>query len=758
MSVSKVLSIVLAMLTLGAPQAMSETYTNKLAQEKSPYLLQHAHNPVDWYPWGEEAFRKARKENKPIFLSIGYSTCHWCHVMEEESFVNPEIAKVLNEYFVAIKVDREERPDIDHIYMQATMAMTGSGGWPMSVFLTLDLKPFYAGTYFPPTDRWGRPGFLTVLNAIHQKWKNDRDHIKKSSEELTKAIQEEAAHKGVKRQTLDETVLQKAYEQFASRFDSEKGGFSEAPKFPQAHIISFLLRYWKRSKDPRALEMVEKTLQGMARGGMYDQMGGGFHRYSTDENWHVPHFEKMLYDQAVLARAYLEAYQATERPEYAQVAREIFDYVLGDMTDSEGGFYSAEDADSLPAGKAGAPDPGKPKEKREGAFYVWSHQEIETHLGTSDVEIFNYYFGVELGGNAAHDPQGEFKGKNILYVKRTLEETAKKFERTPAEINQILKQAKTKLFEIRKGRPRPHLDDKVLTDWNGLMISSLAFGSRVLGEERYMKAAQKASDFILKNSVIASPAKQGAAISGIASVASLPRNDGQGRLMHRYRDEEGSGPGVFEGYAVFANGPIDLYEATFDPHYLEEAQFFANEMIRLFWDRESGGFFFTANDAEALISRTKEIYDGAVPSGNSVAVLALFRLSRFTMDPRLETKAQEAMDAFSHQLAQYPARFSQMMMALDFVLGPTREIVISGDAQDQKLPAAVHKIYSLFLPNKVVIFHPSKGEAVKRIEAISPFLKNQPPLSGALTIYVCKNYVCNLPTSELEKLSELLVQ
>ncbi len=727
MDILKVLTIALVLSSLGIREAMpQETYTNRLAQEKSPYLLQHAHNPVDWYPWSEEAFQKARVENKPIFLSIGYSTCHWCHVMEEESFTNSDIAKILNDYFIPIKVDREERPDVDHIYMQAVMAMTGSGGWPMSVFLTPDLKPFYGGTYFPPADKWGRPGFITVLNAVHQKWASGREDLIKSSEELTKTIQTETAHQTAQSHQLDEKTLQTAYQQLESRFEQDKGGFSEAPKFPQGHILSFLLRYWKRSGEAHALQMAEKTLQEMARGGMYDQLGGGFHRYSTDAEWRVPHFEKMLYDQATLSKAYLEAYQATGKQEYAKIAREIFDYVLRDMTGPEGGFYSAEDADS-------APDSSKPNEKREGAFYVWSQEEVMPALGKEKAEVFNYYFGVKHDGNALHDPQEEFKNQNILYINHTLEETAKKFGKTQGEIEQTLTESKKILFVIREKRPRPHLDDKVLTDWNGLMISSLAFGSRVLGDTRYRDAAKKAADFLL-----------------------VKMKTKDGRLMHRYRDGHVSVSGFLEDYAFLAHGLIDLYEATFDPRYLEETQFLLKQIHLLFWDETAGGFFLSGKDAEKLIARVKDLYDGAVPSGNSIAVLSLLRVGRMTMDKQLEDWAGKTLNTFSAQLARYPSGFAQMMIALDFVIGPAQEIVIAGDENVQITQEMIREIYSGFLPNKVVILHSSSGGAMKKIEALSPFTKNQVSLNGRTTVYVCKNYVCDLPTVEIGKLKQLL--
>lgn len=707
-------------------QAEAELHTNRLIHEKSPYLLQHAHNPVDWYSWGEEAFEKAKKEDKPIFLSVGYSTCHWCHVMEEESFSNPEMAKIMNDHFVSIKVDREERPDVGNIYMQVVMAMTGSGGWPMTVILTPDLKPFFGGTYFPPEDRWGSPGLKTILQTIAQKWERERKQILESSENITRAVRAEAQAKAAMSHALDEKTLEKAYQQFRSQFDSQWGGFGGAPKFPRSHTLSFLLRYWKRSGDVKALEMVEKTLQGMAKGGMYDHIGGGFHRYSTDRLWRIPHFEKMLYDQAILSKTYLEAYQATGKEEYARTAREIFKYVLRDMTGPEGAFYSAEDADS-------APDPARPKEKSEGAFYLWPYEEIVSLLGQERANIFNYYFGVEPKGNTPKDPHGEFLGRNILYVAHSLEETAGKFGKTLEEVSQLLKEAKAKLFQARSKRLRPHLDDKVLTDWNGLMISSLAFGSRVLNEPSYREAAQKAADFLLEK---------------------MKQKDG--RLMHRYRDGEVAITGFIEDYAFFTHGLYDLYEATFDPRYLEEAKFFLKGMFRLFWDEAGGGFFLTGKDAEKLIARTKELYDGAIPSGNSLAALSLLRVGRLTMDREMENWARSTLDAFSEEIDRFPAGYPQMLLVLDFAVGPSREIVIAGGENDSGTQSMIRETYSRFLPNKVIALHPPGGEKAKRIEALSPFIENQVSKDDKPTAYVCKNYVCDFPTTDVSKLRELL--
>ena len=711
---------------LFAETSTEEPYTNRLVHEKSPYLLQHAHNPVDWYPWGDEAFEKAKKEDKPIFLSVGYSTCHWCHVMEEESFENPETAKMMNDNFVSIKVDSEERPDVDTIYMQVVTAMTGSGGWPMTVILTPDLKPFFGGTYFPPEDRWGRPGLKTVLQSVAQKWKTERAQILESSESITQAVRAEAESRAAMSHSLDQKTLAKAYQQLRSQFDASYGGFSRAPKFPRSHTLSFLLRYWKRTGDAKALEMVEKTLQEMAKGGMYDHLGGGFHRYSTDQLWRVPHFEKMLYDQAILSKSYLEAYQATGKQEYARLAREIFEYVLRDMTGPHGAFYSAEDADS-------APNPAQPKKKSEGAFYIWSQDEIVNGLGKEKADIFNFYYGVQPNGNAPQDPHGEFKGRNILYAAHSLEETAKKFELSSDEIVTTLKESKRILFTMRSKRPRPHLDDKVLTDWNGLMISSLAFGSRVLNEPRYRDAAEKAADFLLEK---------------------MKRKDG--RLMHRYRDGEVAITGFIEDYAFFTHGLFDLYEATFDARYLEEANFFLKDMSRIFWDEAGGGFFLTGKDAEKLIARTKELYDGAIPSGNSVATLSLLRVGRLTMDRQMEDWARSTLDAFSADLDKFPAGYPQMLIALDFAIGPSREIVIAGDRSDPDVQTMIQTVYEKFIPNKVTALHPKEAKEAKGIEALSPFIEKQVMIGGKPTVYVCKNYVCDFPTTDISKFKKLL--
>ncbi len=695
---------------MNEPTSPSKT-PNRLAKEKSPYLLQHAMNPVDWYPWGAEAFQKAKTEDKLIFLSIGYSTCHWCHVMERESFENEEIARLLNEFFVAVKVDREERPDIDHIYMSAVQAMTGSGGWPLTVFLTPEGKPFTGGTYFPPEDRWGRGGMKSILPRVAQMWKEKRQEVLRAGEDLTRLLQPKTETASASLSLKN--IFEQAYVQFESSFDSEKGGFGGAPKFPRSHELSFLLRYGKRSGSRHALEMVEVTLDHMARGGMYDQLGGGFHRYSTDADWLVPHFEKMLYDQAILAKTYLEAYQETGKDFYAEVARDIFSYVLRDLKDADGAFYSAEDADS---------------EGEEGKFYVWRPEEIIRVLGVETGKLFNEFYGVQEGGN--------FEGAtSILHIEEPLEFFARKKnlkEKEFKEFKEVLAKARQKFLEIRSKRIRPHLDDKILMSWNGLMISALAVGSQALGDPIYSQAASRAADFLLKRMV---------------------RN---GRLLHRYRAGEAAILAFHEDYACLALGLLDLYEATFEVRWLEEAKRLTDDMIRLFWDKNEGGFFSTAQDAERLIARPKEYYDGAVPSGNSIAALVLLRLSRMTGDSASYEKLAEAVaKSNAAMLTQHPVGFPQMLIALHFAQGPTREIVIAGDRDGSHFNEVLTFIRKGFHPLDVVLHHPSGGEG-KKIEALASFMKDQKPLQEKTTVYVCRSHVCDLPVATLGDIEKKL--
>lgn len=711
-----------------------EKFQNRLIHEKSPYLLQHANNPVDWYPWSEEAFSAAKSQDKPIFLSIGYSTCHWCHVMEHKSFEDPKIARMINDYFVPIKVDREERPDVDHIYMSAVQAMTGSGGWPLSIFLTHEKKPFFGGTYFPPRAKWGSPGFIDVLQSIHHAWKNNRQQLITSSDQLTKLLEQQNL-KQAGQDTVDEKMLEYAALQFKQMYDSRFGGFGISPKFPTSHNLSFLLRYWQRTSDPEILSIVEHTLIQMAHGGMYDHLGGGFHRYATDQEWQIPHFEKMLYDQAILAKTYLEAFQITKNEFYAQIAREIFDYCLRDLTDPKGGFYSAEDADSLDPNqyKDMSLDSKITHEKKEGAFYLWQENEIDTLLGREDAKIFKYYFGIENNGNAHSDPHGEFVGKNILFVRHDLKKTAQHFKLKDSEVRTVLNRSKAKLFQERETRPRPHLDDKVLVDWNGLMISSLAFGSKVLNEPKYKEAAEDAAQFILNNLV-----------------------DKRGRLLHRYRDQDASILGMIEDYAFFINGLLDLYEVTFDLEYLVQAHRLSKEMMKLFWDKERGGFFLTANDAQKLILRPKEVYDGAIPSGNSFAALVLVRLAHMMPEEKWENSLEELFKSFARDLKERPSAYAQMMIALDFALGPSQEIVIAGLKTNPHVVKMHEQIYDYFLPNKVVLLHHVGHEEADQLIKMVPFIKNQTLLEGQPAVYVCENHTCKKPVSDLSKFREIL--
>jgi len=701
-------------------------HKNRLQYEKSPYLLQHADNPVNWYPWGKEALEKSRSEDKPIFLSIGYSTCHWCHVMEHESFENAEIADFLNEHFVSIKVDREERPDLDKVYMDAVVAMTGSGGWPMTLFLTPELKPFFGGTYFPPDNRYGRPGFLSILEQLQKGWVEKKEEIIRSSQNILDQINSRQPTGTNKSEDFSKEILTIAFDQFAAQFDGTHGGFGGAPKFPTSHNLSFLLRYAKGTGNKAALEIVEKTLIEMARGGMYDQLGGGFHRYSTDPYWHVPHFEKMLYDQAILSKTYLEAYQVTGNPLYSSVAREVFRYCLNDMRDPLGGFYSAEDADS-------ASDPLKPDHKTEGAFYVWRTDEVRELLDAESANIAIAFFGMVAGGNAPQDPHGDFKNLNILIVKSSVQAVAKEFKKSEDEIRHILKHVRQTLLKARDKRLRPHLDDKVLTDWNGLMISSLALGSRIFNDTTYLEAAEKAADFILEKMV---------------------RRDG--RLLHRYREGEAGIPAFLEDYAFFVHGLIDLYEASFNAKYLERAIFFTREMIRLFWDEGEGGFFLTADDGEKLILRPKDLYDGAIPSGNAVAALDLIRLNRLTAEGDFTQKVEEMIQFALPTVKRHPSGHGQMLWMFDFYFGPSKEIVLAGDRESEKIEQFLSLIYGKFLPNKVVLLHPSNAGEAAAIEALAPFIKEQVAEGSEPLAFVCQNFVCQFPTGDLTQLEKLL--
>ncbi|MFX1490085.1 MAG: thioredoxin domain-containing protein [Promethearchaeota archaeon] len=674
---------------------------NRLKNEKSPYLLQHAENPVDWYSWGKEAFDKAHNENKPIFLSIGYSTCHWCHVMAHESFEDNEVADLMNDVFVSIKVDREERPDIDKIYMIVCQMMTGSGGWPLTIIMTPDKKPFFAGTYFPKETRFGRIGLIDLIKRIKQMWDNNREELINSADQITLTLQNiDQESPGDKFNT---SILKKTFKQLSTQFDNVNGGFGNRPKFPTPHNLIFLLRYWKRTGDKNALEMVEQTLQAMRKGGIYDHIGFGFHRYSTDSVWLVPHFEKMIYDQALIAIAYIEAYQATKKEEYKKTAQEIFTYILRDMTSPEGGFYSAEDADS---------------EGEEGKFYVWSMANLEKILSEEDLELISKVYNVEGSGNYLEEATGKKTGHNILHLKSNPDII---YQKRIQEICKIL-------FKNREERIHPQKDDKILTDWNGLMVAALSKGARTFQDDFYQQAAKKAVVFIISN-----------------------MRDSNNKLLHRFKDGVSEIQGYLTDYAFFIWGLIELYEATFDIYYLKTALELHDIQIKDFWDERIGGFYFTSNNGEQLLTRQKEIYDGAIPSGNSIAMLNLLRLSYLTGDSELEKKADILNRVFSEKIRANPLAYTQFLVAIDFIVGPSYSIVIGGDTDAEDTKKLINAVYNEYLPNKVMIQRKTEQNSPE-IDKFSNFVQFFDNLEGKATAYVCINKTCKPPTHEIDKM------
>ena len=682
---------------------------NRLIHEKSPYLLQHAHNPVDWFPWSDEAFAKAAKEQKPVFLSVGYATCHWCHVMERESFENEGIAKILNEHFVAIKVDREERPDVDRLYMLFVQLATQSGGWPMSVWLTPERKPFFGGTYFPPDSRYGRPGFGAILLRLTEAWRDDRARIETSGTAVLQQLSEHAALPNGER-IANKEAWDTAFNGFRRMFDTQLGGFGSAPKFPRPSIHNFLVRYSAETNNDDALKMVLKTLREMVKGGMNDQLGGGFHRYSVDERWFVPHFEKMLYDQAQLAISYLEAFQITREKEFAVAARGILDYVLRDMTHPDGGFYSAEDADS-------AADPAHPHEKGEGAFYIWTKSEIGVALGEKFSETFCYRYGVRDGGNADEDPHGEFGGRNILFAEHTLAETAAFAKMSEDAAEKLLDDAREELLAVRSKRPRPLLDDKVLACWNGMMISAFAKAAQVLGDDAYEQAARRSANFLHLHLW----------------------DDGRQILKRRHRDGESAIDGFLDDYAFVGLGLLDLYETTFSSAELQWSIGLAERAMELFEDRESGGFF-SAAEGDTLL-RLKDDYDGAEPSGNSAIAILLARLARMTGREDFRAASENTLKAFTSRLEQMGTGVPQMMVAHMFMLGKPQEIVLAGPA----LPEFASIIRDHFRPNAIIM----------RAEDVS---HPMPALDGKPTVYVCQNFACQLPVTDPQSLRQQLIE
>ncbi|MBN1613979.1 MAG: thioredoxin domain-containing protein, partial [Deltaproteobacteria bacterium] len=637
---------------------------NRLARQKSPYLLQHANNPVDWHPWDEEAFAEARRRDKPVFLSIGYSTCHWCHVMAHESFEDEEVASLLNSQFICIKVDREERPDIDGIYMTVCQLLTGHGGWPLTIIMTPDKRPFFAATYLPKKSGFGRVGMLELIPRISEIWMSERERIMEASEQITGSLRR--LEGALKPGEPSPEILKETFEELQARFDRKFGGFGPAPKFPIPHQLLFLLRYWKRSGEKEALEMAERTLIAMRRGGLYDQLGFGFHRYSTDDRWLVPHFEKMLYDQALLALAYLEAFQASGKEIFGRTAKEIFTYVLRDMTSPEGGFYSALDADS---------------EGEEGRFYLWSEKEVRTLLDREEADLFIAHFGIEGRGNFMDEASGGRRGLNILHLETT--PGGERPENTGNGAGLQLETARKKLLSAREKRVPPLRDDKILTDWNGLMIAALARGAWIFADKGLLDAARSAAEFIDKR-----------------------MHDPKGRLLHRYREGEAAIRATLDDYTFLIWGYIELYEAAFDARDLRAALRLQEEMDRRFRDDEKGGYYCTAGDGEDLLVRRKEIYDGAQPSGNAAALWNLIRLGRITGNPHRENRAMEISRAFSGNLREHPSGHSLFMVAFDALMAPSLEIVISGKKGSADTEAMLDTLRHLYLPGAVILFRP----------------------------------------------------
>jgi len=677
---------------------------NRLIHETSPYLLQHAHNPVDWYPWGEEALEKAKAEDKPILLSIGYSSCHWCHVMAHESFEDEGIARLMNENFVNIKVDREERPDLDAIYMRAVVAMTGRGGWPLTAFLTPEAEPFFGGTYFPPQDRHGLPSFRRVLQSVSQAYRERQDDILRSAQGILAHIVEQDVSPGVPEAGLSLTTLDEAVRTLSQRFDATHGGFGAAPKFPQAMNLDFLLRDYHRSGNLQALRIVERTLEKMAQGGIYDQLGGGFHRYSVDDRWLVPHFEKMLYDNALLSRLYLRAYQATGKPLYRRIVEETLEYVSREMTSPEGGFYSAQDADS---------------EGEEGKFFVWTSDEIKAVLGEEEGTLFNQYFAVSEEGN--------FEGKNVLSIPRYPDVVAHLAGVSVERLEDVVARGRRQLFTAREGRVRPGRDEKVITSWNGLMLASLAEAARILDREEHRQTAVRNADFLLHE---------------------LRRD---GRLLRTYKDGQAKVQGYLEDYAFLSDGLLALYEATFDEKWFLEARALADAMISRFKDQSGAGFYDTDGE-EALITRPRSWEDSAIPAGNSMAADVLLRFAALTGETGYEKVAVDILRTVSHGAAGYPSAFGHLLSVLNFHLSPPEEIAIVGDATADDTRALLKVVYGHYRPSKVVALGLPRDDG----EAAVPVLAGRDQLEGRATAYVCRRFTCQRPVNTPPELAAQL--
>jgi hypothetical protein len=702
--------------TQQAETSAEHKYTNSLINETSPYLLQHAHNPVNWYPWGQDALDKAKAEDKPIFLSIGYSSCHWCHVMEHESFEDEEVAALLNKHFIAIKVDREERPDIDEIYMAAVVAMTGQGGWPMSVFITPELKPFFGGTYYPKEDKFGRPGFMRILSTMADAWQNKREQITTSASEITRIMNERLNMEMGGTDEPKPEILTNAVNQLASSFDALYGGFNPAPKFPSSPSIAIILREYQRTRNAEHLKMATVTLDKMAQGGMYDHLGGGFSRYSTDDEWLVPHFEKMLYDNAQLAQIYLEAYQVTKNPYYKKVVEETFTYILRDMRDERGGFHSSEDADS---------------EGEEGKFYVWDKSEIDAILGKADAKIFNTYYNVRENGNFP-SPEHYHANKNILHTPISDEAVAKILEISVEELNAELPKLEQKVLEVRGKRVRPGLDDKVLTSWNALMITAFAQGYQVLGDTQYRDAAVEAADFLLSDMI----------------------KDGQ--LLRTHRNGVSHLPAYLEDYAYTVVAFLDVYESTFDIKWIKAADELTKSMVEKFWDVEAKAFYNTSDDHHNILVRSRNSQDGATPSGNSMATYGLLRLAKFTDNADYYEIARTIMIDNQPFLEKHSQGFMKLMTAVDFYLHAPKEVAIVGPLDSPDVAELLSTVQTNFVPNKVVAHIDPAAANAKEAEEYLPLLYAKSMIDGKATAYVCKNFACKQPVNTSDELLEQL--
>jgi uncharacterized protein len=684
--------------------SMESKHTNRLIHETSPYLLQHAHNPVDWYPWGEDALNKARSENKPILLSIGYSACHWCHVMERESFEDEKIAALMNELFVNIKVDREERPDLDEIYMNAVQMLTGRGGWPMTMFLTPDGKPFYGGTYFPPDDRQGMPGFPRILMGVSQAYRDRPADVEKSVTQILAALQRMSESRQTDR-NFAPTIIGDSCAKIARAYDPENGGLGQAPKFPNAGVYELFLRNFHQSKSERYLEMVTHTLMKMAQGGIYDHLGGGFHRYSVDAKWLVPHFEKMLYDNAQLMRIYAQAYTATGEPLFKSVVDETVGYLLREMLHSEGGFYATQDADS---------------EGEEGKFFVWTTQEVNRLIGEENSEIFCRIYDVSDEGN--------FEDKNILHPILTIEQASKLFRKDRSEIEALVVDAKQKLFTEREKRIKPFRDDKIIAAWNGLTLSGLAEAIKVSDNPACVAAVKLTIEFIFSKMLR------------------------DGFLLHTYKDGQAKLLGYLDDYAFVAMGLLDVYEAIFDRSVLERSIELTDIILREFWDEKDGAFFYTGKSHEPLISRTKPVFDGSIPSGNAMATQLLLRLFHITANDDYRKRAEKVLRSHYDAMESQPFGFAHMLCALDFYLNKPKEIVLVGKKSEPETTALVQEIHTHYLPNKVLqLVDPNES-----LERISPLLRGKSQIGGKPTVYVCSDSTCSAPVTSWTELKQLL--